>query len=203
MYLFGLLPGLQNLATERLLSYLVVFTPIPAAFVLNYFISDRNKIFSTLCVIMIMTASIISIFSLYPSPIILRPTPEVTEMDISSTQWLINYSNPYVKTTTIMTPVFRFADGIIGTQNSKTIFEKYPPTIPDHFNYTMHDYFGDSYEDDRYALITKFDSIIYVTVWDAVGRFNSHDFEKLETDKTTEKLYSNGDSNVWYIHVSQ
>ena len=41
------------------------------------------------------------------------------------------------------------------------------------------------------------------SMWDTVGRFNKDDFEKLEQDLTVNKLYSNGECDVWYIRANK
>lgn len=56
---------------------------------------------------------------------------------------------------------------------------------------------------DKYAVITRFDRILYSTVWQTVGRFNSADFEKLEQDQIVAKLYSNSEMDVYFIYSSQ
>jgi hypothetical protein len=205
-YLFNIIPGIENIGSDRLTAYLVIFTPISAGFVYQHLLvkkinAKRFNIKPFICLIIIMSASIISIFSLYTSPYVLRPTPEVTKMDIDGTTWLLNHKDPSITCAEIMSPVFRFADCVLGHDSVRhRIDVLYSVSIPDHFNYTYKTYLGNSYTEDRYSLITKFDTVIYDTVWKAVGRFDTEDFEKLNFDSTVDKLYSNGETNVYYIH---
>jgi hypothetical protein len=205
-YLFNIIPGLGNIGSQRLLAYLVLFTPIFVGFSFQYFLSKRrNYITASLCIVIIMTASIISILSIYPSPYIIRPNPEVTQMDMHGFEWFVDYKSRNIGCTCIMSPPYRFADAILGNteEDKRSDIGHRAPAIPDHFNYTCYETLGESYKKDRYAAITKMDKVIYDTVWEVVGRFHKEDFEKLENDKSVDKLYSNGECDVWYIYTNK
>jgi len=116
-------------------------------------------------------------------------------------EWFIDHKDTKLKPIEIMTPVYRFANAILGTNNNRTDIRS-TSKIPDHFNYTVNNKLGKSYIKDYYAVITEFDKQMYDTVWKDVGRFNKEDFEKLETDSSVDKLYSNGGDIVWYIHAN-
>lgn len=197
-YLFNIIPGLENFAASRLLAYLVIFTPISAGFTLKHLISKKTYVYAIICIFIIQAASMISIFSLYPSPHIIQPNIQVTQTDMYGAKWVIDYKNRDIKLAEIMSPVFRFADAILGT--NKRIDIKRASQLPDHFNYTVSNRLGEEYTTDKYAVITQFDREIYDTVWKEVGRFRKEDFEKLDADVSVDKLYSNGGVTVWYIH---
>lgn len=199
LYLLDIIPGLGNISSGRLLSYSIILTPLPAAFVFNYMFEQNIKIAPHICFIIIMTASVLSIFAVYPSPYILNPTPEVTQMDIHSANWLIGYKNRELSCIDIMSPEYRFSDYILGCSLSRNEFNKYVEKAPNHFNYTIHQYLGTSYLKNQYLLITRFDAVIYQTVWKVVGRFNQEDFLKLNEDQTVNKLYSNGEANIYLV----
>lgn len=202
-YLFNIIHGLENIGSQRLLAYLVIFTPIFVGFSFQHFLSKkRSYITASLCIVIIMTASIISILSLYPSQYIIRPNPEVTQMDMHGFEWFVDYKSTAIGCTCIMSPPYRFADAILGNkeEDKRTDIEHYAPQIPDHFNYTCYETLGESYKKDRYATITQMDKVIYDTVWEVVGRFHEEDFERLENDKSVDKLYSNGECDVLYVH---
>ena len=203
-YLFNIIPGLENIGSHRLLAYLVIFTPIFVGFSFQHFLSKkRNYITASLCIVIIMTASVISILSLYPSPYVIRPNLEVTEMDMHGFEWFVNYKSRDIGCTHIMSPPFRFADAILGNseEDKRTDIGHRAPQIPDHFYYTVRDRLGESHKKDRYAAITQMDKVIYDTVWEMVGRFDKDDFKKLGNDKTVDKLYCNGECDVWYVHA--
>ena len=206
-YLLRIIPGLQAIAAVRMKAYMMLFTPISAGVVLAYFfrkelIVKKVNLFPMLCMLILFTASMLSIYSLYPSPNVIRPNPLITQMDMEGTDWFLNYYNKEILTTSIMSPIYRFTDGIIGTSNEKNLLgSHYQHTnVPDHFNYTEMSKLGESYLEDRYMMITKFDTIIYNTVWSVVGRFGPQDFDRLLGDTSVEKLYSNGETEIFFIH---
>lgn len=197
LYLFNVVPGLKNIGSSRLLAYLILFAPLSASFVLDYILKRKYKIFPNLCIMLILLSSFISVFSLYDSPYIIRPNNMVTKMDVYGTKWVIDSTNESVNSAYIMTPLFRFGDAIIGNHNSRLIFSKYDPGIPDHFNYSNNVNLGTSFSENIYFEITQFDRLAYTTVWQTVGRFNDADFMKLETDTSVYKLYNNGESQIF------
>lgn len=198
LYLFNVVPGIENLGTSRLISYLVLFTPISVTFILNYFFKNMHKILYTFCIILILISSFISIFSLYDSPYVIRPNNMVTEMDIQGADWLTSSTIGHVKSVYIMSPLIQFSYATIGKTKSIEKYYQYEPQVPDHFNYTNNTRLDVSFS-NRYILITKFDQLAYTTVWKNVGRFNKKDFVQMEQDNFMDKLYNNGESSIWFI----
>ena len=202
-YLFSIIPGLEAIGGARFQRFLVLLTPVLTGFAI-YEISKKvhsTRLISVGIVCIIVLASAISIGSLYRSPYVLRPCGSATQMDMSGMNWYINYKNPSIGSITIISPPYRFADGILGTnETSQRSDLEYAPTIPDHFDYTNHSTLGEYYTKDKYAAITQLDRVVYVTVWKAVGRFNESDFCRLNEDPTVDKLYENGETEVLYIH---
>jgi hypothetical protein len=207
-YLFGTIPGLQAIATQRIIFYLGLFTPISAGFVFSHLLNKKIEIkkvniIPLLCVLTIFVASTLSIYSVFPSPNVSQPTVSVTQMDIKGTEWVINHYNREILTTHIMSPIYRFIGGVVGSKEGIDMLgSRYRHiVVPDHFNYTTYNKLGESYLEDRYMMITMFDTVIYDTVWSVIGSFNDSDFEQLLNDSSVEKLYSNGESVVFYIHT--
>lgn len=206
-YLFGIVPGLQAIGSGRLQTYLVIFTPIFAGFVLSYIVNKKITIFTlnlapTICVVIILIASILSISSLYPSPYVIQPNPSITQMDINGAEWYLKFKNPAINNIFIMTPMYRFAAGVLGPiESEKLLGSPYlEAKIPDHFNYTVSTNLGSSYNQNKYCMITMLDKTVYDAAWKAIGRFHKEDFKELEKDFSVDKLYSNGETDVFYIH---
>lgn len=207
-YMFGVIPGLHAIAAERFKSYTVLFTPISAGFVFAYFLQKKLPVkkvnlFSVVCVFIILIASTLSVYSLYPSPNVIHPNFQITQMDMQGTEWFIHYHNKEVLTTHILSPLYRFTDGVVGPTERNAIFGSiYNHTnVPDHFNYHRMNKLGESYSEDKYMMITMFDTVVYDTVWSRVGRFSSLDFDRLLKDTSVEKLYSNGETEIFFIHT--
>jgi hypothetical protein len=206
-YLFSIVPGLQSIGSGRLQAYLVIFTPIFVGFVLAYIINkkiviNRLNLSPVICVIIIFTASTLSIYSVHPSPYVINPNMAITQMDINGAEWFLNFKNPTINNVFIASPMHRFSAGILGTiESEKLLGPSYRERkIEDHLNYTASNNLGSSYTQNKYCMITMYDRMVYDTVWKVVGRFNKDDFKKLEKDISVDKIYSNDETNIFYIH---
>jgi len=165
-----------------------------------------SHVIIAIVVFLIVLSAIIGIFSLYTSPYIKQLNHQVTHMEIEGMTWLFNYKDRTIKTIEIVTCVNRHADAILGhswdekRDDISTGFDV-NRIIPDHFNYTHYETLGESFVHDNYATISKYDRLSYTTVWKMVGRFNENDFEILNFDKTVNKLYSNGEFEVYRVNT--
>lgn len=198
-YLLNLVPGLGNIGSSRILSFVVVFSPIPVSILLDRCVLDRNQILSIICILLILTASLLSVFSLYPSPYRMRPNSGVTSMDIYGMDWAISYRSDEYQFVTIMSPISMFADAIFGSSSRKDDFginenNQNDPQFIDHFGYEHNTSIGDVFDRPVLALITQKDRIIYETVYKIVSRFKKDDFKRLNLDISVNKLYHNGES---------
>jgi hypothetical protein len=204
-YLFGIIPGLENINAERLKTYITIFTPVFAGFVFLYLTMPKRKYHKSmyfLIGIIVFTASMLSIFSLYNSPYIMQPTPSVTQMDMKGAEWFTNYHKEGTLTVHIISPIPRFADAIMGQSERRDTLgfsRSIHKNVPNHFNYSVNNRLGKTYIDDKYMIITMFDRSIYDSVWKAIGRFDGHDFKVLNNDSTVIRIYSNGQSNLYHI----
>ncbi len=205
VYLFGIVPGLENINAERLKTYITIFTPIFAGFVFLYLTMPKKKFYKSMFFlfgIIVLTASMLSIFSLYNSPYIMQPTPSVTQMDMEGAEWFTNYHKEGTLTVHIISPMPRFADAIMGESERRDTLgfsRSIHKNVPDHFNYNVNNRLGKTYIDDKYMMITMFDRRIYESVWKNIGRFDKHDFKVLNNDSTVTRIYSNSQSNLYHI----
>jgi len=205
LYLVGA-PGFQSIGGQRILSYAVIFTPILAGVALYELFRKANfkHLASAGIICVVMLASFLSIRGLYHSPYVIQPNAQVTQMEMTGMTWFIEEKDQAKKCLYIMSSPHRFADGILGTieARKRADIRRYITQFSDHFGYAEHDTLGEQYTEDRYSAITKKDRIIYTTVWHEVGRFNDSDFMQLEQDSTVDRLYSNGELDVYLIHGS-
>lgn len=202
-YLFGILPGMQNIGGERIERFLLMLTPFLVAYTLYsvYHVLNKKQIIGILMISIIVISSVISIFGLYTSPIITMPTKSVTFSNIYCAKWLIDMKNPDIGASNIMNSIYRFTDCLYGTEFSSARYDlNHPTQIPDHFNYNIDNNlpYGESINDDTYMMITEYDKIVYTSVWKIVGRFTDNDFYLINIDKTIYKLYDNGEDDIYY-----
>jgi hypothetical protein len=51
---------------------------------------------------------------------------------------------------------------------------------------------------DTYIVISEIDRVTYEGAWNSVGRFAAQDFEMIGEDYAVDRIYSNGELDVWY-----
>ena len=122
-------------------------------------------------------------------------------MDLNGADRLLNFKYSAINSVFIMSPVYRCLAGSLGHVEAGKFFgSSYKEAnIKDHFNYTLSNNLGNSYTQNEYFMMTMFDKIIYEIVWNVVGRFRQKDFKKLGEDVSVDRLYSNGDTSIYYI----
>jgi len=209
LYYAGLAFGLSEVYS-RFVYYVPVVSIIPASLAL-YELTRRYgymKLVSLLAVCLILIAATLSVFNKYPSPYRYQPNSQVTRMEITGVRWIISNRDLSTKVTYIATALFRYSTGIYGVnfvrQNSidPGFPYRWPIPIPDHFNYQIRRTLGESTDESGYMMLSAYDRLLYQEAWGRVGRFNREDFDELEHDPTADKLYSNGEFDVWYIQHS-
>jgi hypothetical protein len=200
-YLLNVFSFLESFDPVRLQAFAVLFTPLAVGFVINHLLERKHRPIARLCVVLILIASLLSIISIFPSPYTLQPNREITGMDMAGMNWILDAGDKDTGFICINSPPTRYADAIMGKQQSSQTMKWRYPTIPDHFGYDQHPSLGYSYAENQYAALTKMDRIMYSTVWDSVARFDDGDFDRLNADRSVNRIYDNGETEVFYITV--
>ncbi|MHB1041648.1 MAG: hypothetical protein ACYC0Q_02290 [Eubacteriales bacterium] len=204
-YIYYLLggPGSTALAGGRILFYVEIFTPIFAAITLYELLRRLNFNYLSYAgiICLVVLTSALSIASLYYSPYIIQPNPQITQMDMTGITWFIEKKDRKIECANTLSNPGRLTQGILGSVEARKRkdINRYIPQIPDHFGYYEYNTLGDQYSEDKYITISQMDRLTYVTVWRQVGRFNESDFVRLEGDPTVNELYSNGELDVCYV----
>jgi hypothetical protein len=169
--------------------------PVLAGFILyELFRNDKvPKTIGVMAVLVILTlSSAIGIFSIYRSPWILQPNWQITYADISGATWLSEYRELEIPVTEM---------GWV---------QAYPQVeIPDHFGYPEHEMLGESIDKDTYLILAeRFKQASDDPILSERGMvsppiiartgFNEDDFARVETDQSVNKLYSNGEFEIFF-----
>ncbi|MBM4444736.1 MAG: hypothetical protein FJ020_05445 [Chloroflexi bacterium] len=136
----------------------------------------------------------------YQSPWIMRPNDQTTETSMTGMAWFLDEKVPAIETVYIASTPKRFAEATIGA--TATHFRTdvtYDTQFPDHFGYQRYSTVGEEIPGGMYATIHEYDRVVYQTVWRSVGRFNDTDFQRLEDDPSTSRIYSNGGMDCLYL----
>ena len=163
----------------------------------------KGKAWRTMAVGLILTiCSLIGIFAIYPSPYTYRSYWGVSHAEVSGANWLLEQGDPSIKAVALGTaPLRRFAHALWGTQVTDYPREDRNEHVPDHFGYTDCQTLGESFEGDKYVRTReRYIEVLYTELYPQIGRFSRGDFAELERDSSVDKLYNNGEMQVWYVH---
>lgn len=198
------------LSYGRILKYPMLFgTVLIAIYLTNNYISiiKSKKKFYALCLILII-ASTISVFNMFPSPYIYTFNQQVTKTDLLGNGWLINYGNRSMQSLDTYVLFGRYVDYYNGSDYAEKYDRSYRIQTyqakrfpPNNFNYTNSSTFGNSYSSDRYMLISKLVKDYYFKLFPNKARFTEEDFNKLDnSDQSVDILYTNGEFNIYYVN---
>jgi len=184
-YIFPLLPPLIGLA----LFYIFRRYALP-------------KVTFTISAVAII--SVISIFNLYQSPLMYQRGIQVSHGELSGITWFIETTDSEIEYVSIEIFVTRHYTSALFGQTS-SIGLSYPTRseewIGDHFYYDQRPRYGESFSEDRYLVQTEYDRLLYTELWPQIGRFSYDDFAKLEQDPSVDKLYANGEVDIFYVNA--
>jgi hypothetical protein len=168
--------------------------PVLAGFAL-YKLFERAKRLRVVAVAAaLFCASVIAIFGVYHSPFTLQVSWQITHADGAGTTWFFTHYGeqmPY------------------GTMGVPPAYALSKAKIPEHFNYTQANTLGSSLERDTYLLLTErfqmanaHPILSQAMISDArlvTPGFTTTDFEQLDRDHSAEKIYSNGEFDIYLI----
>jgi len=156
----------------------------------------RAKPMRGLLMALILTfCSLIGVFGVYGSPFTHLPNTQVTHMESDGYAWLLDHGNQGIKVVTVMTTLSTLHDAIYGARLTTDWEDE---DFIDHFNYPSSEYYGESFETDKYQCLSKYSKLLYTELWPA-ARFTWEDFARLEEDPSVSRLYANGEMNVYYV----
>lgn len=146
---------------------------------------------------------VLSVFSLYPSPFGASSNSQVTEMETEGSSWILEHGHASDEFLQFDIDLRRFYHAEYGTSTERLFSVNSPPA---HFNYTEHDQFGSSRSVDTYLLISEKGRLVYPTVFTDYPEnwhYTPDDFDRLERDRTVERLYDNGAYNQYLINAAE
>lgn len=169
-------------------------------------LSLNKRRIANIFIICILTSGFIAGFiSLYPSPYISQPSQQVSMSHLGGMGWF--YENKDINILGALygsaTP-YKFGEFMYGINRSKLRTDVYRyagwETVPDNFGYNNSTYLGNNFNDTRYLPISSMDKLSYTEVWATFGRYTQNDFNKLNDDKSVDKIYSSRDLDIWLIN---
>lgn len=205
--LIGIIPGAGALNSQRLLLLIPLLSPILVGYAIFEYLKSRNSntISHSIISCVIVFSIILGVIGVFQSPIIMRANVQTEEKDINEISWFLDHKSPSFTEITIISDPWRLGGPVYGYRELRTrsdINQGYEtPIFADHFNYAGTQYIGQNYVADKYGIFLMADKIIYEQLWSALNRFNSSDFSRMNIDPSVDKLYQNGEGDIWYIHA--
>jgi hypothetical protein len=184
----------------RLLSANIMMwaTPVMAAFALGETLGRLRRARVTAITAILLLASVLGVLSVYHSPYILQPSWQMTLHDVRGSEWFRAHTDvpspgPFV---TLGIPRVS-ADGHL--------------RVPEHFGYSTQDRLGQSFSTDLFMLIGKRfrlsasdPALSRTAISDArlaSPGFSPDDLQRLGRDASLEKLYTNGELDVFLVRA--
>ena len=204
----------------RMMYYIAVISTIFTGF-LGYKIIEKIRVFNGvhldkfalgLMVILLVGIFLIGTLKTYPSPYIRSQSLQTTKTEVEGGRWFFNNRDMQIEISGITFTPYRFADFLLDPEERKTqgslpwsIWQN--QRAPPHFGYNNHFSLSELYLKDTYLLITEKDKSTFSDVYPETTKdfWYPSDFERLESDYGLEKLYMNGEFDIWYInaHISE
>lgn len=160
--------------------------------------------FAAVLVVLIVLAT----FSLYPSPLGAENNPQVAEMELEGSAWLVEHREPEPETGVQQIGINyeRLYHGQYGTLSWRnTMYGEGSTVPPPRFNYTTYGTLGQNYDQDKYLLVSEGGRVTYqVTFPDyrEFWRYTPENYERIERDSTVARVYANGDLETYRINAT-
>jgi hypothetical protein len=151
-------------------------------------------------ILLVMTG--LTTASVFTSPIVAEGNEQVTAMELDGTEWTFAHRNESLLVDEFGIDQYRFEHVHAGFRNGSSTVRDEGTVPPDHFNYSTHETLGDSYEADRYLLLTRKGRLTYLTRFPdyrRLWRFYPREFERLQRDRTVARIYANGEYDAYHI----
>lgn len=194
--------GVFNLFIYRFVGPIVVLSPILVGVGFGEYIRKRpvsRRLASGLVVGLFLLAAPIGILSAHPNPYTHSVNQQVTESEISSTEWLIEFAPEDGRVYAIVTRPFRFADMIKGTEwrRESEMFFRRGFRIPPHFGYDGGTVVERPLSPDSYIMVSGADRYAISHTSGIWSKYSQSDYEKFRADPSVSKVYSSGVVETW------
>ncbi|MFB6283404.1 MAG: hypothetical protein ABEK59_05650 [Halobacteria archaeon] len=190
---------------DRITKYLALFGALTlGAVYLGLTRMESSKLRRSGYVAVYVAVAAITVFALlnlYPSPIIKKSNPQVTESEFEGMEWvLLNNDEVYMQEIGI--EQYRFQDAILGFNSTHPRAKRYNISPPRSLGYGEDANW--SYEDDRMLLVNTKGRKFYPTSYPEYRefwRYSPEDFNRLEADLKSSRIYSNGELTGYYVRT--
>ncbi len=189
-YMLGA-PGSGAIAGGRGLAYAVLFAPFAGALVAPRLAQTKGRVVLPALVLVVSLAFVLEGRALFCDPYVQKPNVQVSQMDVEAVRFVgEKKASSQIVLNCISNPP-RVAEWAFGKEEAASlrVFSR-GSFVPDHFGYNLESNAGDTIGREALFLLGGIDRTTYSTVWKAIGRFDSQDFVRLESDTSCSLVYA-------------
>ncbi len=201
----------------RMLEYTSIFCTLIVAYLIYHVMTKARQPkkylqkFAVVVLGIIMVAVFFNgIMGIYPSSYTLDTNQvQTTIHDIDGMSWLLHNGDTDVSITSLYLAPYRFANYMLSPEEQKkwALPSAYPVDYPNvlkvpfHFSYDQNSSLSQHFIWNMYMITTLRDKSIYKDIYPGMAqyRYDDEDYQKLNEDTKTDKIYSNDEFDVWYI----
>lgn len=146
---------------------------------------------------------VLTIYGMYPSPMSTGINHQVTEMELEGSEWVFENRNQDLLIDEFGISQYRPYDALYGTYGIPNTIRNENTLPPEHFNYTVNEHYGESYDRDTYLLLTKLGRVTYQEKFPdyrQYWRYTPEDYDRIERDKTVTHVYDNGEFDAYLVN---
>lgn len=190
--------------SQRLLNWpLMASTLINGSFIYKLISKESNKniamIYIMIIIVLLISSSVIGVFSLYPSPYIKTPNLQVTEMNLVGMEWF--FSHKIITDTLIFDEFPQTSYYLInGFDLKNPLIERKYNKVPANLGYNDTSTLAHLIENDTYVIISKKVISAKNLLWPDVGWYTTKDLTKFFNDRAVFRIYFNGEQDIRVIH---
>lgn len=150
----------------------------------------RNKFIKCVLVLLVISCSILGLYSSYASVSIGETNNQITAAEFTGMDWFYNNRNPNVKIYDLDKTSIRFSDvynGMNYTKIKRWMFKSAP------YNFKFS-------QERGYLILNEYVTKRYTYFWPDNPYFSKNDFENLNYNPLVNKVYDNGDDQIWNVN---
>jgi hypothetical protein len=166
----------------------------------------RKKWINVFVVIIICSSSVMGIFNIYESPWIKQASPSMDTMMKNGLDWFLTSKNESIPLTSDFKSIYKYEMYHPQFNNNQKYTIMDNTSIPSHFGYDTNNTLLVSLGyNPKYLIIYEYMIQKYKYVLQSqqykYSIYSKNDFQKLSNDSTVNKLYMNGEFELWNIPV--
>jgi len=157
-------------------------------------------------VFILCLVSVAGIYKVYPSPYVYALSQQIAQNEVKGMDFVYQHRDINIRMLDYYSVGIRSFQYLLEGENEGRSGGdtqlKWEANIPYHFDYESYPYLGALYSEDKYMIVNNRFRLQYVEVYPVMAeqRFLPSDFEKLEHDFSLDKVYTNGELDVWRVH---